>query len=106
MSNRKIIRRVKFEIFEKGYHTATQESGLYECDPQGVPTTDIFKSCINTVMVKEKIMSCNEGRKYIKGAFTGNKAEFITVKVNKRGTQKFVVMRYEYNRISRRKFKL
>jgi len=105
MSKRKIIRRVKFEIFEKGYHTQTHESGLYETDLEGNPTNDIFKNCVNTVAARSALFSTKEGQKYLKSAFADNKAEFVLCKVNKRGTQKFVVMRHEYRKNARRKFR-
>ena len=103
--DRKIIRKVKMEIFEMGYHTQTHESGLYETDKDGNPTNDIFKDAINTVEAREKIFSTKEGQSYLRSAFADNKAEFITVKVNKRGTQKFLVTREEYRKNARRKFK-
>tara|TARA_R110000787_G_scaffold5686_3_gene20515 strand:- start:3788 stop:4111 length:324 start_codon:yes stop_codon:yes gene_type:complete len=103
---RKIKRKIKFEIFEHGYHTMTQESGLYETDLDGNPTDDIFKNCINTVVAKQTILSTNKGKEYLRGAFCGNNAEFVIIKVNKRNIQKFIVMRSEYKLICRRKFKV
>lgn len=102
---RKIIRRVKVEIFEMGYHTMTSERGLYETDLEGTPTTDVFKDCVNTVTVREKMFSTYEGQQHLKSAFKDNKAEFVIAKVNKRGTQRFIVTREEYRKIARKKFK-
>ena len=60
---RKIIRKVKTEIYELGYHTQSHESGLYESDKDGNPTVDPFKNCINSVAVKEVLLGTKEGFK-------------------------------------------
>lgn len=101
----KIIRKITFEIFEKGFQTQTHQIGIYEKNIiTGALGKDIFKEGKTTEDVKRLLFSSKEGQRYLKSAFSGNKAEFVTVKINKRGTSKFIVMRYEYANNSKRKF--
>ena len=100
----KIIRKITMEIYEMGYHTQTHETGLYEHNKFGEKVIDPFKDCKNTVMVRETMLSTKEGVSYLRSAFSDNSSEFIIVKVNKRGTNKFIVDRETYRKVSRRKF--
>jgi len=86
MSERKIIRKVKIEIFEDRRNIETHESGLYETDLKGNPST-------------------KEGQEHLRSAFKGNKAELVTVKINKRRINKVIVTRDEYRKIARKRFK-
>lgn len=99
---RKIKRKVVTEIYQNNFHTQTQESGLYETDKDGNPTTDPFKDCKTMQDVRAVLLLEKEGRKYLESSFnTGDpdyNAEFVLVKINKRGcSHKQLITKYEFD---------
>jgi hypothetical protein len=84
MSDRKIIRKMTFHIYEDNCHATTQSTGIYEGGE------DPFKDCTTLKEVREVFLTT--AKKPLEQAFKeydNEKIDFVLAKINKRNLSIF-----------------